>query len=118
MIILQAPYPNLYHTTLLPNPQPSDTENDDLQIQVFQMMTGKTRIYVRGGSNRILAYTFLLTREKSLELRNFIEQFYYQPLKLTNHLNEVWVVNFTSNPFQTTVGHSDQIQLSFEGTKQ
>ena len=62
---------------------------------------------------------FKLARLKSLELRAFIKSYYRSKIKLTDHLDQVWVGNFTSNPFNFEINKSmDNITLEFEGIEQ
>ncbi|KKN49086.1 hypothetical protein LCGC14_0646560, partial [marine sediment metagenome] len=69
---------------------------------------------------RKLIFSFRLTRLKALELRAFIQSYFSSTVTLVDHLDQIWIGNFVSNPFEfTSVLSSDAtIQLEFEGVKQ
>ena len=124
-VILQAPYPVIETTTTLPNPQFSDVEGRKVQVEVRRSMNNTKRTYVKSNERRALTYSFRLTRAKALELRALVTAYYRSKLLLTNHKNERWLVNFTSNPFEFTGseraadvpgGEMVTISLNFEGT--
>lgn len=126
-VILQAPAPAIETTTVLPNPEFSDVENQKIEVQVRRSMDNTKRTYVKSNERRALSYSFVLTRAKALELRAFVESYYRVPLFLTNHKNELWLVHFTINPFEFNAagrhksapgGEYTTISLNFEGTIQ
>jgi len=117
---LQAPYPLLQTTTLLPNPEFSDSEGLLDEINSKRSMTGTLYTYVKTkGERRRLTMRFTLSRLKGLELRAFIRAYFYSKIRLTDHLDQVWVGYFTDNPFSFESGKEMQnIQLTFEGVEQ
>jgi hypothetical protein len=117
MIILQAPYPALQTTSLLPNPQFGDSEAPQQSMNIRRAMDGTRRTYVKTNQLSKLHYEFMLLRPKALEVRAFIESYYYAEILLTNHKNEVWLVHFATVPFELTDDQRITIVLEFEGTK-
>jgi len=128
MFLIQAPYPGLSATVLLPNPEFSDGEGLTDEVIPRRAMDGTVRTYVKTkGSRRKLTWDFLLTRPKGLELRAFLRVYFAVKLKLTDHNNRRWIGNFTNNPFElttargarpdgeTTRGETMAIRLEFEG---
>jgi hypothetical protein len=115
MIVLQAPYPALEATSYFPNPQLADLESKDVTINIQRSMNGKKRVFVRDNGVRKLTYNFRLSRQKSFELQAFIAAYHSATVLLTNHLNEIWVVTFASNPFEFGTAISDTVKLDFEG---
>lgn len=124
MISLQAPYPAVQTTSILPNPQFSDVESLTSTMVLKKSLNNTRRTYVSNTGLRMLTYSFRLTRGKALELREFIKAYFNQPVRLVNHKDETWIVYFTSNPFEfngteRAVGvpgnEMQTITLNFEG---
>jgi hypothetical protein len=129
MFIIQAPYPTLQVTMLLPNPQFSDAESLLDTVNIKRAMDGTLYTYVHTReSRRKLSLNFSLTRNKALELRAFIQSYFSSKVKIKDHNNRVWVVNFTNNPFEydtperaapaispMPLGELQTITLEFEG---
>ncbi len=108
-------------TTFLPNPEFGDSEGVLDEVSVKRTIGGNRYVYVKTkGSRRRLTLNFRLTRQKGLELRAFIQSYFASSITLVDHLDQTWVGNFMSNPFEfTSVLSSDAtIQLEFEGIKQ
>ena len=108
-------------TTLLPNPEFGDSEGILGEVIVKRTITGSRHVYVKTkNQRRKLLLSFRLTRLKALELRAFIQSYFASTVILVDHLDQVWVGNFMTNPFEfTSVLASDlTIQLDFEGVKQ
>ncbi len=101
--ILQAPYPALKTTTMLPSPQFGNAASLKSKIKsIMRSMTNKRYTYVQSSPDQTLTYQFLMTRAKSLELREFILLYFANKLKITTHEGEVWVVRFVNDPFEFT----------------
>lgn len=125
MIILQAPWPKVETTTILRNPQFNDVQTRLNTVDIKRTMDGTKTTYVKTTNTRYkLTYQFLLSRMKALELRAFVQSYFSSKIKLVNHKNEVWVVNFISNPFSFEItgsakgwpGNEDvNIALELEG---
>ncbi len=108
-------------TTFLPNPEFGDSEGILDEVTVKRTIIGGRHVYVKTkGSRRRLTLNFRLTRLKALELRAFIRSYFSSTVTLVDHLDQVWVGNFMSNPFEFTsvTGPDQTIQLDFEGVKQ
>ena len=132
MFTLQAPYPQLQTTTLLPNPQFSDQEGLTATVARKLAMDGTRYTYVkRKGDRRKLKWTFRLMRNKGLELRAFLFAYFASPVRIVDHNGRVWVGNFTNNPFEFDTaqkagpaiapmprGEAQMIELEFEGVEQ
>jgi hypothetical protein len=101
MFYLQAPYPLLRTTTVLPDPQFSDQESITDIIKQKRAMDGTRYVYVkRRASRRKLHWTFNLTRNKGLELRAFIQSYFASKVKVIDHAGQAWLGNFTIDPFE------------------
>lgn len=107
-------------TTILPNPKFNDSENITAEIITKRAMNGVLYTYAKTKNlRRRLLMRFELTRQKAFELRAFIRTYYTSKIKLTDHEGQIWVVNFTSNPFEFSTSPAEwkNIQLEFEGVK-
>jgi hypothetical protein len=132
MFQLSAPYPALQTLTTLPSPQFSDQENllDTVSRKLAMDGTRYTYVKSRNGRHK-LKWTFLLSRNKGLELRAFIFAYFASKVFVTDHNGRVWVGNFTSNPFEFDTPNAAQpaiapmprgelqaIDIEFEGVEQ
>lgn len=102
-VILQAPYPALRTTSILPSPDFSNTEAKKVRLKsIFRSMNGTKRTYTQTSPDTQLTFRFNLVRPKALELREFIRVYFDKRTKLTTHDNEVWLVRFIDDPFEFT----------------
>lgn len=131
MFEMQAPYPGVQTTSVLPNPQPGDTLALRASVQTKRSMDNTLRTYVKRKGGRKMQWTFNLTRNKGLELRAFIKSYFASKVRITDHQGRVWVGNFTNNPFEFTTdrrsapaiapmprGEEQGITLEFEGVEE
>lgn len=131
MFQMQAPYPAIQTTTVLPNPQVGDTVALRASVQTKWAVDGTRRTYVKRKGGRKMQWTFNLTRNKGLELRAFLLSYKGSKIKIVDHMDRVWVGNFTNNPFEFTTdrrsapaiapmprGEQQTITLEFEGIQQ
>lgn len=120
MMTLQAPYPLIQTTTVLPSPELADTVNAQQTLTVSRSINGTRYSYVKKPGLKKLVYSLVLDRQKAEELKAFVASYYRAPLLLTNHKGEKWSVYFTSNPFDFAVQgrESVKIDLEFQGSKQ
>jgi hypothetical protein len=131
MFTLQAPYPTLQTTTLLPSPEFGDGENLTASVSTKRAMDGTLYTYVKRKGRRKLQWTFGLTRNKGLELRAFIQSYFASKVRITDHNGRVWVGNLVNNPFEFDTdrrsapaiapmprGERQRITLEFEGEEQ
>ncbi len=125
-----APYPTIQTTSVLPNPRLGDAENLRVAISMKRTMDGTRYTYIKRKGGRKLQWTFRLTRNKSLELRAFIQSYFASTIKVIDHNDRVWVGHLTNNPFELSTesraapaiapmprGESVVITLEFEGTE-
>lgn len=121
---LEAPYPAIEMTTILPNPDLSDVERPDMEINIKRFLDGSRRTYVRNADVHNFTYTFNLSRMKTLELKAFVERYFDSKIRLTNHKDEIWIVTIVDNPFEAAAvsraiaspGDEDAtVTINFEG---
>ena len=128
MFTLQAPWPGLQTTTVLPSPRFGDSEALRVEVVVKRAIDGTRYTYVKRKGGRKLQWTFRLTRNKALELRAFLQSYFASKIRATDHAGRVWVGHFMNNPFEfDTTGRAapaiapmprgewQNITLEFEG---
>ncbi len=131
MFYLQAPYPKIQTSSLLPHPVFGDSESLRVALATKRAMDGTLYTYVKRKGGRKLQWTFNLTRNKSLEVRAFIQAYFASVIKVTDHTGRMWVGSFVNNPFELSTdkraapaispmprGESVSITLEFEGSEQ
>ena len=118
-------------TTLLPNPEFSDSEGHTAEVSLVRAIDGTKRSYVKTKlGRRKLQWALRLTRPKMLELREFFLAYYASAVLVKDHNDRVWVGNFTNNPFEFESsnrakpdiadlrGETVTVSIEFEGIEQ
>jgi hypothetical protein len=131
MFEIQAPYPGVQTTSVLPNPAVGDTLALRASVQTKRALDGTLFTYVKRKGGRKMQWTFNLTRNKGLELRAFIKSYFASEVRIVDHMGRVWVGNFINNPFEFTTdrrsapaiapmprGEQQTITIEFEGVEQ
>lgn len=126
-----APYPTIQTTSVLPNPRLGDAENLRVTVSMKRAMDGTRFTYIKRKGGRKLQWTFRLTRNKSFELRAFIQSYFASKIKVIDHNDRVFIGHFVNNPFELSAesraapaispmprGESVVITLEFEGDEQ
>jgi len=123
-VLLQAPYPKVEASIVLPAPELDDKENNVSDMFVKRAMDGTRRVYVKRSPSRRLAYTFDLTRQKGLELEAFLNTYNHEHFIMQNWKGEIWDVQLLTNPLDFVQnrrhgpdGANVGINLEFEGVK-
>lgn len=131
MFRMTAPYPTPQTLTVMPNPQLSDQEINLNAVNRCIALDGTRYTYVKRRQRRKLRWTFLLTRNKGLEVRAFFMSYFASQIKIVDHRDRVWLGNFTSNPFEFETqgraapaidpmpcGEMVSLDIEFEGEEQ
>lgn len=118
-------------TTLLPNPEFSDSESQTSEVSLVRAVDGTKRTYVKTKlGRRKLQWAVRLTRPKAMELREFFRAYYASAVIVVDHNERVWVGNFTNNPFELESdsrakpdleglrGETITVSIEFEGIEQ
>ncbi len=100
MFIIQAPYPLIQTTSILPDPKFSDAESLQVEVNRKLAVDGTRRTYIKRKDRRKLLWSFKLTRNKALELRAFVYAYFASIIKVTDHNDRVWIINLVGNPFE------------------
>ena len=85
-------------TIVLPSAEFGDGEGTANSVSVKRTMTGRYFTYVKTSKARTLGYTFVVSRRKCSELRDFVRKNLSTVITLTNWKGEVYVGQITSNP--------------------
>lgn len=120
MIVLQAPHELIVTTTVLPSPLVGDDEAPTMLMQLNRAIDGTIYTQDRTVGRTKFTYTWTVTRVKAIELIQFVNTFYTKNIRLTNHKNEVWVVNVLTDPNEITIpvrGEFCTVRLELEGSK-
>jgi len=131
MFTLQAPYPGLQTTSVVPNPDFGDGENLVVEVSMKRAMDSTLFTYVKRKGRRRLQWTFSLTRNKGLEVRAFLQSYFADKILVTDHNGRKWVGNFVNNSFEFETdrrsapaitpmprGERQRITVEFEGEEQ
>jgi hypothetical protein len=126
-MILQAPWPTLQTTTILPDPEFSDGEGATGGAIPRRTMNNVVRVYRKTKPRRRLTWQFRLTQPKALELLEFVRAYFGSKVKVTDHNSRQWVGFIMVNPIeirsersarpdvQDIRGETYSTQLEFEG---
>lgn len=103
--ILRAPYPGVETTTLLPSPRWGDSKAVSATVQSMRAMDGTLYTYVKSRNGRKrFQWEFEISRNKALELREFIDSYFSRLIHVTDHDGDTWIGYLRSNPFEFTGG--------------
>lgn len=99
--LIRAPYPSLITTTLLPSPAWGDSKSLTGSIITMRGMDGTLYSYVKSRNGRKkFNWQFELSRNKALELREFINSYHSEIIQVTDHDGDVYVGYLMNNPFE------------------
>lgn len=120
MFKIEAPYPAIVATTILPDPEFSDQEGNAITLNIKRSINGTRRTYVKKPGRKKLQWEFEMERLKAYELRTLLELYNSKQVRITDHNDRVWVGYFTVNPveFETISDEWRSITLEFEGSEQ
>ena len=128
-MIIEAPYPDIQTATLLPNPDLLNSEGQGDQHSVLVAMDKSVNTYIKTTGKNIFNWSFLLTKEKALELREFVKLYSDKRWRVTDHNDDVLIGHLLTNPLElefyssytgvcTTLGYSlnerTRVELEFE----
>jgi hypothetical protein len=107
--LLQAPYPALLTTTLLPSPNWGDSVALKGTVTSMRSVDGTLYTYVKTkGSKKAFQWDFELSRNKALELRAFVEAYFGKVIRITDHDGDVWIGYLVNNPFEFSTNGAAQ----------
>jgi hypothetical protein len=126
-----APYPGYQTVTTLPNPSWGDGEGALAEVAMKRAIDGTTRTYVKDKGRRKLSWSFRVTRNKAMELREFVRSYHSSAIGVTDHNGRSWRGWILNNPLEITMekrgnparqglpqGETCTVQVEFEGVLQ
>ncbi len=93
-----APFPKTKVETTLPDPQFADARTTQARGQVKRTMTGEIYTYGMASTKVELRYSFLITRQKDLELDQFLRVYHTATWKIVDHRGDVWEAQLVGRP--------------------
>lgn len=84
----------------LPSPQLNDSNANANILNVFRTQTGRQVRTYRTQILRTLTWDFVITRQKALELRNFLLNEIDNPIRIFDWKGQIWYGNISANPVQ------------------
>lgn len=125
MFRLDAPLPAINVSIALPNPRLSDVEQKVQFIDKKRSMNNTLYTYANDHGLWRLTCSWTLTRNKSMELQAFVQEFLADKIRITNHKGDVYEVYMENNPFEIQqtgrqVGSFKEhhsVSMTFEGVK-
>lgn len=100
--VIQAPYPNMRTTLVLPSPREGNTESLRASVQTIRAMDGTVYTYVKPKrGRRKFQWDFVTSKDKGVESIEFIKKYAGSVVKTVDHLGQVRVGWVTINPIET-----------------
>ena len=124
MFTLIAPWPSFQTTSIIPSPGWGNFSGGLGTFDKARSMNGTLYTYVKSRSSRKKhQWSFLLSRNKMLELQRFVDTYYLSVIKITDHDDQTYLGYIINNPVEFTAvskapnwpgGEAYQVTLDFE----
>jgi len=96
-----APFPKLKVETTFPDPEFSDTRSSQARGEIKRLMTDDPSYTYGNASTKVnLQYRFLVTRQKDLELEEFLRVYHTATWKIVDHRGDVWEAQLIGAPIR------------------
>ena len=117
MFVITAPYPQLYVSINLPDPEWGDSIGSTTTIDSKYTMTGDLYTHKKTSNSKKMIFGFSLSRGRAASLIEFIKSYLGSKIKINDHTDKVWIGNFITNPqpAEITTGEVYSIEFEFEG---
>lgn len=101
MFIIQAPYPGLQTTVLLPAAELGNTKNLTSSVQTIRAMDGTLYTYVKSKrARKALTWDIIATKEKTLEVKEFVRRYAGSLTQVTDHSGTKFLGYMVMNPVE------------------
>jgi hypothetical protein len=124
MFIIKAPHPIYQTSIIMPSPERGNSEALAAEVQILRSINGKQYVYKKDKQGRrIFQWSFILSRYKAIELRNFVKAYYSCAIKIIDHDSNIFIGYLQNNPFELGNGsraggfpgdETQRITLEFE----
>lgn len=111
-------------TIVLPSPEWGNSSALAASVQVLRTMDGNAYVYNKDRQDRRkLQWSFIVSRNKAIELRNFIEYYCSSLMIIMDHNGDTYLAYLQNNPFEANNGEraggfpgdeTQQVTLEFE----
>ena len=99
--IIQAPYPMMQSTLVMPSPKVGNQKNLASTVQTMRSMNGTLYTYVKGKRGRLVwQWDFVGTKDKVRETIQFIKLYSGNIVRITDHNDESHIGYVTVNPLE------------------
>ena len=99
--LVQAPWPALQTTLVTPSPSLGNNKNLASTVQTIRAMDGTVYTYVKSKRGRkVFSWDFLATREKTLEVKEFVRLYAGSVVLVTDHNGDKFRGYMTMNPLE------------------
>jgi hypothetical protein len=99
--IIQAPYPLMQSTLLMPSPREGNQRNLAASVQTMRSMNGTLYTFVKNKRNRkVLQWDFVGTKDKAREAIEFVKLYSGGPVRATDHNGTNHIGYITINPME------------------
>lgn len=99
--IIQAPYPLMQSTLLLPSPEEGNQKNLASTVQTMRSMNGKLYTFVKSKRGRkVHQWDFVGTKDKGREAVQFINLYAGNLVRITDHNGDNHLGYVTINPLE------------------
>jgi hypothetical protein len=101
---ISTPYPHNQTTIVLPNPLIGDSEAHTSEVIVKRTMSGRAQTFVRRKNQRKkLTWSFRVTRNKALEVREFFRSYHGSKMRIIDHEDRSWTGFVVTNPIDIDI---------------
>lgn len=130
---LNAPFPGVQTSSVLPNPQFGNSEGRVQEINVKRSISGNVRTYVTRGTmpngklRSKMQWNFVLTRNKAIELLEFVNAYHSSQIQVFDHAGREYRGFIMNNPLEISPvrrgapgaqglpGELCEVSIEFEG---
>lgn len=99
--VIQAPFPAMKTTLLLPSPQTGNVQQPRHTVQTIRAMDGTLYTYRKPKRDRrLFRWDFTTSKRKGRETREFVKEYAGGLVRVTDHEGTVRVGYLTINPWE------------------
>lgn len=101
MFIIQAPYPAVKTTLLIPSPRMGNGKNLQATVQTLRMVDGTLHTYKKSKRGRkVHRWEFIVSSDKALEVKAFLDSYQGNLMKVIDHDETTHIGYLVLNPFE------------------
>lgn len=119
-VYIDGPYEASQARIMLPSPRLDDEFNPEIEVILMNSMDGTVYSAIKTSDRVHLNWEFLLSRDKAVEVREFVDAYLNHDLRLIDWEDRVYKVKIVNLPldFTNTRRNGDvMVAVQFEGTQ-